>query len=114
MGANNILGFLIAATGNPASDFGKDLLLDAEGNPIKVPGKFKPDGSPVFLTKGAAALAQITGPDQPLRGVVVDYRCKKVKTKAGEIIHPPTFTHVVQTEEQIAARRAALDAARSA
>ena len=116
VGPNNIIAFLMAATGNAQSDFGDDLLLDPETKqPIAIPGETKPDGSPRFLTKGRAALTQITGPDQPLRGIVVDYlTTKRTTVKNKQVIHTPRFTHVVQTEEQVAARRAALDAARSA
>lgn len=116
VGANNIIAFLMAVTGNPQSDFGSDLVLDPTTKaPIAVPGEVNPDGSPVFLTKGRAAMTQIQGPDQPLKGIVVDYICRKTITvKKKKVIHVPRFTHVMQTEEQIAARRAALSAAQSA
>ena len=113
VGANNIVAFLMAVTGNPLSDFSKDLLIDpSTGKPIPVPGEKGVDGSQKFLTKGRAALTQITGPDQPLRGCVVDYATRKsITVKRKQVIHVPKFSHVAQNKEQIAGRRAELDTA---
>lgn len=115
MGRNNALAFLMAATGNPQSDFSADLFLGADEKPIKAEGKVKPDGSPIYITKCDVLLNQVCGPDQALRGLVVDYRTFKTITKeTKQVIHPATFSHVEQTGEQVAANRARLDQAAKA
>jgi hypothetical protein len=112
--AGRILSFLMAVTGNTQADFGTDLVFDADGKPIPVIQNgvvmLRPDGQPVFLNKLRAAMSQITGPDQPLRGAVVDFTTRKKTTGAGKVITVPKFANVIQTDEQIAAKRAALDA----
>ena len=111
-GPNNILAFLMALTGNPQSDFSAEPMKDEAGKPVLVTRK---DGTQDVLTKVEAIYQQVGGVDQPLRGAVIDYACRKTFTRVTKIeIHPPKFTHVIQTAEQIAANRARLDASAKA
>jgi hypothetical protein len=80
----NVVGFLAALTGEPMSEF------NVEANLLKHIGK-------------------LTGPDQPMRGAVVDYEGKTIITKAKRIpITVVDFATAEQTTDQIKARRAEL------
>lgn len=80
-----VKAFLMALTGEPESEFSGDKLLPN--------------------------LAKITGPDQPLRGAVVDYSTYRKQTKdKSKTLVLPKFTTVQQTPADIATRRKAMDA----
>lgn len=82
-----VKAFLMALTGEPESEFSGDKLLPN--------------------------LSKITGPDQPLRGAVVDYSTYRKTTKdKSKILVLPKFETVHQTPADIAARRKALDSAK--
>lgn len=80
----NVVGFLQALTGEPISEF------NTEDKLLKHLGK-------------------LIGPDQPLRGAVVDYSAKTIITKKKQVpITVVDFTTVPQTKGDIAGKRSTL------
>jgi hypothetical protein len=58
-----------------------------------------------------SALPTLIGPDQPLKGALIAYSTYEKTTKKGRVLTLPRWENIKQTQEEVAKRKAELNAA---